>query len=759
MESRLREALHAAGYRIVTRRRDVAGVDRARRVRRDAAAGARLPAAVERGAVLPTGTVTFLVTDVEGSISRVGARPEAMRTALAECDAIVDAAIAGHGGVRARRARRLGGGGVHPIRRRRGGRPRGAAPPPDRAVDGRTRRGGADGRPHRSDRAARRGQLRRHHAEPRPLAVGDRPRRAGAGVGGHGRPGDRAAPRRGVAGRSGEPAAGRPDPSRAGVAAGPPRPARRVPAAAVAGLLPSQPAATADPADRSGRGAGGHRPGPRRRPAGHPDRHGRGGQDPPGRPRRRRAGRAPSRRGVVRGAGHRRPTQPAWPRRWPACCGCGRPPDEPDGGGHHPLRRRPAGVAGVGQLRARRRGLRRAGRRAAHRLPAAHHPGHQPGTARGARRDHLAGAAAAGPCLRMAGGSGGAQPIRRRAPVRGPGPAGPARLHPHRRQRRRRGRVCAPAWTASPSPWSWPRPAAGPSPPSRSTGSSTNASGSSPAAPAPVCPASRPCRPRSTWSHDLLSPDEQAVLPSTGRLHRPVPARRRRGDLCGDDLAPVGGVRRPVPPGRQVPRRPRPRHAAGTGCWRPCALYAVDRCARRGRAASRCATRTPSWWTRVAGRARTRRHPPTPTSTPSTPPTPTCASALEWAAATEPALALELAGGLGVYWYLRGLLGDAVTLGDLALDAGRDSRPRAWARTVGLIANTPPLRRQTPPSSPTASPRPAASPRQPATCSPRCAATRRRCCSIGTLAEFESWPDGRLASSASAGSKPACATA
>ena len=39
------------------------------------AAGARLPVPVERGAILPTGTVAFLVTDVEGAIAGSGARP------------------------------------------------------------------------------------------------------------------------------------------------------------------------------------------------------------------------------------------------------------------------------------------------------------------------------------------------------------------------------------------------------------------------------------------------------------------------------------------------------------------------------------------------------------------------------------------------------------------------------------------------------------------------------------------------------------
>ncbi|MCC6174427.1 MAG: adenylate/guanylate cyclase domain-containing protein [Chloroflexi bacterium] len=47
---------------------------------------------------LPTGTVTFLFTDIEGSTARWEHQPEAMRAALARHDALVRAAIVEHGG-------------------------------------------------------------------------------------------------------------------------------------------------------------------------------------------------------------------------------------------------------------------------------------------------------------------------------------------------------------------------------------------------------------------------------------------------------------------------------------------------------------------------------------------------------------------------------------------------------------------------------------------------------------------------------------
>src|ERR687886_677786 len=47
----------------------------------------------------PTGTVTFLYTDVEGSTRRWEAHPAAMKAAMERHDALLREAIEGHGGV------------------------------------------------------------------------------------------------------------------------------------------------------------------------------------------------------------------------------------------------------------------------------------------------------------------------------------------------------------------------------------------------------------------------------------------------------------------------------------------------------------------------------------------------------------------------------------------------------------------------------------------------------------------------------------
>ena len=51
----------------------------------------------ERG--LPTGTVTFLFTDVEGSTGLWERHPEQMRAALAEHDALIEFLAERHGGM------------------------------------------------------------------------------------------------------------------------------------------------------------------------------------------------------------------------------------------------------------------------------------------------------------------------------------------------------------------------------------------------------------------------------------------------------------------------------------------------------------------------------------------------------------------------------------------------------------------------------------------------------------------------------------
>ena len=54
----------------------------------------------DRAFSLPTGTVTFLLTDIEGSTRRWEVAPEAMAVAVPRHYELIDAAIVGHDGVR-----------------------------------------------------------------------------------------------------------------------------------------------------------------------------------------------------------------------------------------------------------------------------------------------------------------------------------------------------------------------------------------------------------------------------------------------------------------------------------------------------------------------------------------------------------------------------------------------------------------------------------------------------------------------------------
>src|SRR2546423_4407900 len=53
---------------------------------------------MDKAAPLPSGTVTFLLTDIEGSTRLWEAHPEAMQAALARHDALAAAVIAQHAG-------------------------------------------------------------------------------------------------------------------------------------------------------------------------------------------------------------------------------------------------------------------------------------------------------------------------------------------------------------------------------------------------------------------------------------------------------------------------------------------------------------------------------------------------------------------------------------------------------------------------------------------------------------------------------------
>ena len=136
--------------------------------------------------VAPSGVVTFLFTDIEGSTRRWDTDADGMRTALAAHDALLRETVEAHQWlvVQAHRRRRVRGVRLTP----RGGRRRGG-----RAAGARTTR--ADGDRDRRGGAARRGLLRRG---PEPCRAGDgggawRPdtnRRRDSGAPHRGRPAD-----------------------------------------------------------------------------------------------------------------------------------------------------------------------------------------------------------------------------------------------------------------------------------------------------------------------------------------------------------------------------------------------------------------------------------------------------------------------------------------------------------------------------------------------------------------------------------------
>ncbi len=128
---------------------------------------------------LPTGTVTFLLTDIEGSTAAWERAPEATAAAVAEHYRLLDQAITAHSGQRP--VEQGEGDSVVAVFTRgdrcRGRRCRGAA------FVGRSRTGREDGGAHRRDRTARRGQLLRADGDPLRQVAGDRARRSGTGVG------------------------------------------------------------------------------------------------------------------------------------------------------------------------------------------------------------------------------------------------------------------------------------------------------------------------------------------------------------------------------------------------------------------------------------------------------------------------------------------------------------------------------------------------------------------------------------------------
>ncbi len=184
------------------------------------------------------------------------------------------------------------------------------------------------------------------------------------------------------------------------------------------------------------------------------------------------------------------------------------------------------------------------------------------------------------------------------------------------------------------------------------------------------------------WSHELLAPDERAVFRRLGAFTGPFPLDAAEA-VCGDPgdagWAVFDVLSRLVDKSLVV-------HDPDTDWYRlleTIRLYAVDCCRDAGELEA-TRDRHAAWWTVWLGA----HHPDGPSDSDLDAihhAYPNLRAALQWAATTQPDVALELAGGLGIYWYLRGLLGDALTLGDLALASGAERGP-AWARAVGRMA-------------------------------------------------------------------------
>ncbi len=156
--------------------------------------GAGLEEAVETTLALPAGTVTFLMTDIEGSTRLWEANPEAMAQAVPMHYALLSEAI---GSVRRRTTRRAGRGrqrpgSVRPSLGRGAGGARGSAGALAARVAGRHRADGPDRAAHCGGTAARRGQLLRRRIESLRAAAGDRARRTDAPLARGPRPGRRA---------------------------------------------------------------------------------------------------------------------------------------------------------------------------------------------------------------------------------------------------------------------------------------------------------------------------------------------------------------------------------------------------------------------------------------------------------------------------------------------------------------------------------------------------------------------------------------
>ena len=233
---------------------------------------------------LPTGTVTLLLADVEGSTRLWETQPEAMKAAVARLDQTLSDAVAAHHGVR---PVEQGEGDSFVIAFARAADAVACALDLQRAplAPIKLRIGVHTGDVH----TARRGQLHRPDDQPHRAAARPRPRRPDRAVGCDGTACRRPTPARRHAYRPRLPSAARPAPPRTGGATLPPRSAQRLPAAAHSECRCRRASSGATvELHRTPGGNERHPRGARRQPAGHADRRGRRGQDAPGDTGRRR---------------------------------------------------------------------------------------------------------------------------------------------------------------------------------------------------------------------------------------------------------------------------------------------------------------------------------------------------------------------------------------------------------------------------------------------------------------------------------------
>ena len=184
------------------------------------------------------------------------------------------------------------------------------------------------------------------------------------------------------------------------------------------------------------------------------------------------------------------------------------------------------------------------------------------------------------------------------------------------------------------------------------------------------------------WSHELLAPDERAVFRRLGAFSGPFPLNAAEA-VCGDASDAGWAVFDVL---SRLVDKSLVMHDPDTDWYRlleTIRLYAVDRLRDAGELQA-ARDRHATWWAVWLGA----HHPDGPSDgdlDAIDQAYPNLRAALQWAATAEPEVALELAGGLGIYWYLRGLFGHAITLGDLAL-ASSAARGPAWATAVGRMA-------------------------------------------------------------------------